>query len=85
MSAVIVRTMPDGVLAGTRERLLAMVDILEAVPPEDVRALALRSTFARLDAREDVLIPLTSTQGGCSCCWKDGRRSTRRATIPGRS
>jgi CRP/FNR family cyclic AMP-dependent transcriptional regulator len=56
MSAVMVRAMPDGVLAGRRERLLAMVDILEAVPPEDVRALARRSTFARLDAREDVLI-----------------------------
>jgi CRP/FNR family cyclic AMP-dependent transcriptional regulator len=56
MSAVMVRAMPDGVLAGRRERLLAMVDILEAVPPEDVRALAWRSTFARLDARDDVLI-----------------------------
>ena len=56
MSAVLVRAMPDGVLAGERERLLAMVDILEAVPPEDVRALARRSTFARLDARDAVLI-----------------------------
>ena len=56
MSAVMVRAMPDGVLAGTRERLLAMVDILEAVPPEDVRALARSSTFARLDARDAVLI-----------------------------
>ncbi len=56
MSAVVVRAMPDGVLAGERERLLAMVDILEAVPPEDVRALARRSTFARLDTRDAVLI-----------------------------
>jgi CRP/FNR family cyclic AMP-dependent transcriptional regulator len=50
--------MPHGVLAGERERLLAMVDILEAVPPEDVRALARRSTFARLEARDAVLIDL---------------------------
>ena len=56
MSAVLVRAMPDGVLAGERERLLAMVDILEAVSPEDVRALARRSTFARLDTRDAVLI-----------------------------
>jgi hypothetical protein len=56
MSAVVVRAMPDGVLAGERERLLAMVDILEAVPPEDVRALARRSTFTRLDARDAVMI-----------------------------
>jgi CRP/FNR family transcriptional regulator, cyclic AMP receptor protein len=56
MSAVLVRAMPDGVLPGRRERLLAMVDILEAVPPEDVRALARRSTFARLEARDAVLI-----------------------------
>jgi CRP/FNR family cyclic AMP-dependent transcriptional regulator len=56
MSAMLVRAMPDGVLAGERERLLTMVDILEAVPPEDVRALAQRSTFTRIDAREAVLI-----------------------------
>ena len=56
MSAMLVRAMPDGVLAGERERLLAMVDILEAVPPEDVRVLARRSTFSRLDARDAVLI-----------------------------
>ena len=56
MSAVLVRPMPDGVLAGTRERLLAMVDILDTVSPEDVRVLARRSTFARLEARDAVLI-----------------------------
>jgi CRP/FNR family transcriptional regulator, cyclic AMP receptor protein len=56
MSAVVVRAMPDRVLAGNRERLLAMVDILEAVPAEDVRTLALRSTFARLEPRDAVLI-----------------------------
>ena len=56
MSAVMVRPMTEGVLAGRRERLLALVDILEAVSPEDVRALARRSTFARLDAREAVLV-----------------------------
>ena len=56
MSAMLVRAMPDGVLAGERERLLAMVDILEAVPLEDVRVLARRSTFARLEARNAVFI-----------------------------
>lgn len=56
MSAMVVRAVPDGVLAGERERLLAMVDILEAVPPEDVWELARRSTFARLDTRDAVLI-----------------------------
>src|SRR5215210_4005938 len=56
MSAVVVPAMPDGVLAGERERLLAMVDILEAVPPEDVLALARRSTFARLEERDAVVI-----------------------------
>jgi CRP/FNR family transcriptional regulator len=45
-----------GVLVGKRERLLAMVDILESVPPEEVRALARRSTFSSLDARDAVLI-----------------------------
>jgi CRP/FNR family transcriptional regulator, cyclic AMP receptor protein len=54
---VVAHAVPDhDVLAGERARLLAMVDILEAVPPEDVRALARRSTFTRLDARDAVLI-----------------------------
>lgn len=56
MSVVIARDIPDAVLAGKRERLLAMVDILEGVPPEDVRALARRSAFASLDARDAVLV-----------------------------
>jgi CRP/FNR family cyclic AMP-dependent transcriptional regulator len=56
MSVVARTTIPDRVLAGERERLLAMVDILESVPPEDVRALARRSAFARLDARDAVLV-----------------------------
>ena len=56
MSAMMVRAVPEGGLAAERERLLAMVDILEAVPAEDLRELALRSTFARLDARDAVLI-----------------------------
>jgi hypothetical protein len=54
--SVVAHAIPDGVLAGERERLLAMVDILEGVPPEEVRALARRSSFARLDARDAVLV-----------------------------
>lgn len=56
MSVVVAHAIPDDALAGKRERLLAMVDILESVPPEGVRALARRSAFARLDARDAVLI-----------------------------
>ena len=56
MSVVIARDMPVAALAGKRERLLAMVDILEGVPPEDVRALARRAAFASLDARDAVLV-----------------------------
>jgi CRP/FNR family transcriptional regulator len=33
-----------------------MVDILEAVPAEEIGTLARRSAFTRLDAREDVLV-----------------------------
>ena len=54
--SVVAHAIPDGVLAGERERLLAMVDILEGVPPGEVRALARRSSFARLDARDAVLV-----------------------------
>ncbi len=46
----------DDLPTGERERLLAMVDILESVPPEAVRALARRSAFARLGARDTVLV-----------------------------
>jgi CRP/FNR family transcriptional regulator len=57
MSAVAAHAIQDhGVLVGKRERLLAMVDILESVPPEEVRALVRRSTFASLEARDAVLI-----------------------------
>jgi CRP/FNR family transcriptional regulator, cyclic AMP receptor protein len=56
MSVVMARDMPVTMLAGKRERLLAMVDILEGVPPEDVRALARRSAFESLDARDAVLV-----------------------------
>ena len=56
MSVVIARDIPAAVLAGRRERLLAMVDILEGVPEEDVRALARRSAFASLDVRDAVLV-----------------------------
>ena len=56
MSVLAVRAIPDAGLVGRRERLLAMVDILEAVPAEDLRTLARRSAFARLDARDAVLV-----------------------------
>jgi len=54
--SVLTRTIPNGVLGGERERLLAMVDILEPVAPEEVRELARRSSFTRLDARDAVLV-----------------------------
>ena len=56
MSLLMARDMPVAVLAGKRERLLALVDILEGVPPEDVRALARRSAFESLDARDAILV-----------------------------
>jgi CRP-like cAMP-binding protein len=56
MSVVVARAIPDYELAGERERLLAMVDILESVPREEVQALARRSAFTRLDARDAVLV-----------------------------
>src|SRR3712207_9544093 len=56
MSVVIARDIPAAALAGKRERLLAMVDILEGVPPEDARALARRSAFASLEGRDAVLV-----------------------------
>jgi hypothetical protein len=56
MSVVVAHAIPDDVLVGERARLLAMVDILESVPPEEVWALARRSAFARLDARDAVLV-----------------------------
>jgi CRP/FNR family transcriptional regulator len=56
MSVVVAQAIPDNLLAEERERLLALVDILESVPLEEVRALARCSTFARLDARHAVLV-----------------------------
>ncbi len=56
MSVVLARNMPSAVLVGKRERLLAMVDLLEGVPEEDVRALARRSAFASLDGQDAVLV-----------------------------
>jgi CRP/FNR family cyclic AMP-dependent transcriptional regulator len=56
MSVVVARAVPESVFAGERERLLAMVDILESVPPEEARALARCSAFTRLDARDAVLL-----------------------------
>jgi CRP-like cAMP-binding protein len=47
MSVVMVHAIPDDVLIGERERLLAMVDILETVPLEEMRKLARRSAFTR--------------------------------------
>jgi len=76
-----------GVLVGRRERLLAMVDFLESVPPEEVRALALRSTFTTLDARDVVLISpnehaerlLLLLEGRARVC--EGGRSGRELTV----
>jgi CRP/FNR family transcriptional regulator len=56
MSVVVARARPVFELAGERERLLAMVDILESVPREEVQALARRSAFTRLEARDAVLV-----------------------------
>ena len=56
MSVVMARDIPVAALAGKRERLLAMVDILEGVPEEDVRTLARRSAFASLDVRDAVMV-----------------------------
>jgi hypothetical protein len=47
---------PDHVLAAEREQLLTMVDILESLPPGEVRALAQCSAFTRLEARDAVLV-----------------------------
>jgi CRP/FNR family cyclic AMP-dependent transcriptional regulator len=57
MNAVVAHAIQDhDVLVGKSERLLAMVDILESVPPEKVRVLARCSTFTRLDARDAILV-----------------------------
>jgi hypothetical protein len=56
-----------------------MVDILESVPPEEVRALARRSLFTRLDAGDAVLVAPRITKRSCSCCWRGGCGSTRKA------
>ena len=56
MSALAVRAIPDAALVGRRERLLAMVDILEAIPAEEIGTLARRSAFTHLDAQEAVLV-----------------------------
>ena len=53
--SVVART-PDHVLAAEREQLLTMVDILESLPPGEVRALAQCSAFTRLEARDAVLV-----------------------------
>jgi CRP/FNR family transcriptional regulator len=53
---MVAHAIPDYVLVGQRERLLAMVDILESVPPEEIRAIARRSAFTRLEARDAVLV-----------------------------
>jgi CRP/FNR family cyclic AMP-dependent transcriptional regulator len=56
VSLIVARTRPGSVLVGERERLFARVDILESVPWEEVRALARRSVFARLDPRAAVRV-----------------------------
>ena len=54
--SVLARATPDHALAGQRERLLAMVDILGSVPPEEIRAIVRRSAFTRLGVRDAVLV-----------------------------
>jgi hypothetical protein len=86
MSVVGTHAIPDDVLDGETERLLAMVDILEPVPPEELWSLARRSAFARLDARDAAVLvaPQTSTQGGCSCsAGGSGAGLTRKVTRGG--
>jgi CRP/FNR family transcriptional regulator, cyclic AMP receptor protein len=56
MSLVVTRGIPEVMFAVERERLLAMVDILEPVSPEEVQELARRAVFSRLDARDALLI-----------------------------
>jgi CRP/FNR family cyclic AMP-dependent transcriptional regulator len=56
MNVAVAHAVPDDVLSEQRERLLAMVDILESVPQEELLELARRSAFARLDARDAVLV-----------------------------
>ena len=53
---MVAHAIPDYVLVGQRERLLAMVDILESVPPEEIRALVRRSAITRLKAQDVVLV-----------------------------
>ena len=84
MSVVGTHAIPDDVLDGETERLLAMVDILEPVPPEELRSLARRSAFARLDARDAVLVaPDEYAERLLLLCWRLGRGSTRKVTQGG--
>jgi CRP/FNR family transcriptional regulator, cyclic AMP receptor protein len=53
---MVAHAVPDYVLAGRRERLLARVDILEPVPPEEIRAIVRRSAFTHLEARDAILV-----------------------------
>jgi hypothetical protein len=55
MSVVVAQAIPDTLFAEERERRLTMVDILESVSLEAVRALAQCFTFTRLEARDAVL------------------------------
>ncbi len=84
MSVVGTHAIPDDVLDGETERLLAMVDNLEPVPPEELRSLARRSAFARLDARDAVLvIPDEFAERLLLLCWRVGRGFTRKVTRGG--
>jgi hypothetical protein len=47
---MVAHAIPDYVLAGHRERLLARVEILEPVPPGEIRAIVRRSAFTHLEA-----------------------------------
>jgi CRP/FNR family transcriptional regulator, cyclic AMP receptor protein len=53
---MVAHAVPDYVLAGHGERLLARVDILEPVPPEEIRAIVRRSAFTHLAARDAILV-----------------------------
>ncbi len=85
MSVVGTHAIPDDVLDGETERLLAMVDILEPVPPEELRSLARRSAFARLDARDAAVLvaPDEYAERLLLLCWRVGRGFTRKVTRGG--
>ena len=84
MSVVGTHAIPDDVLDGETERRVGRVDILEPVPREQLRALPRPSAFARLDARDAVLVaPDEYAERLLLLCWRVGRGSTRKVTRSG--